>query len=110
MNKPIDAPLGIVAKEPVGPWHVVIARGRLRKHYIWLPKGSYFESDLYDKHGRKLKKKYKRWNFFSATLCKQPAGVNWRCFRLPADLPPGAKLCGHCGRMLAADEGADDGD
>jgi len=90
--EPQDAPLGIVAMKPEGPWHILSATADV------FPGG-----DTYT--GREA-----RWTFWGDTLCATQGAAyrDWRYLRIPADLPDGARLCKRCEKALAAREGEAD--
>jgi len=86
-NRTLDAPLGIVAMQPEGPWHVVAIHEEKA-----LPAGEVW-------HGNGI-----AWTFWADTLCINTGmdreWVFWPYFRFPADLPPGARLCKRCEMLL----------
>jgi len=79
-DKKLDAPLGIVAMRPEGPWHVV----------AHIP--SFLGADVTYAY------KPNTWLLFGSPLCGRLR--RWRYLRLPADLPPGARLCKRCEKAL----------
>jgi len=82
--EPQDAPLGIVAMKPEGPWHVLYAEDAST------PAGDTSHHDG------------ERWSFWGDILCRGDDApyLNFHYLRIPADLPPGARLCKKCEMVL----------
>jgi len=81
-DKKLDAPLGIVAMKPGGPWHVVEAISP----YMTAAEGHKYSGE---------------WVFWATARCGPYGGFRGWCYlRIPADLPPGARLCKKCEKAL----------